>query len=276
MGLCGSSASRAHLDPELVSPVPFRDKYKRKVTGLAEERFLGQGSFGRVVLIEEIKSKNTLALKMIAKRKRSGPDGDEKLLRSLRTEITILRRCGYHENVLQLVDVYRSRVESTPRRASRGIAFHDARRATASRAISSKGGARTAVPRRYDTPANVLLVQELASGGDLMGWATDGKKPFTERHAARGAARDASETPFASRRAPARRASGLPRRFAPPPARVEEGRRLGARRGGAPRRVRAGPRPPRSWRRSPSCTRSASCTGTSSRTTCWCGTGGAS
>lgn len=76
---------------------------------------------------------------MIVKRKRSG--GNAKLLESLQTEITILQRCGSHENVLQLFDA-------------------------------------------FDTPRRVLLVMELATGGDLLGWATDVHRPFSERHAA--------------------------------------------------------------------------------------------
>ena len=106
MGLCGSrGVSRAKLDSDLVSSkAEFASKFARKVTGLGKERFLGQGSFGKVVLVEERATKDTFALKMIVKRKRSG--GDSKLLESLRTEITILRRCGAHENVLRLVDAF--------------------------------------------------------------------------------------------------------------------------------------------------------------------------
>lgn len=141
MGGCSSQPklSHARLSTSLVSCGEFGDKYERKVTGLASERFLGQGSFGKVVLIEEKATKNTLALKLIAKRKRTG--GDVKLIESLRTEITILRRCGAHENVLQ---------------------FYDA----------------------YDAPTRVLLVMELATGGDLLAAATDGSRAFTKRHAA--------------------------------------------------------------------------------------------
>ena len=146
MGLCGSrGVSRAKLDSDLVSSkAEFASKFARKVTGLGKERFLGQGSFGKVVLVEERATKDTFALKMIVKRKRSG--GDSKLLESLRTEITILRRCGAHENVLRLVDA-------------------------------------------FDTPTRVLLVMELATGGDLLGWATSGDEAFSARHAASATAR---------------------------------------------------------------------------------------
>ena len=124
MGCRQSNLSTARLDPSLCSTTPFRDKYARRVAGLTEERFLGQGEFGRVVLIEDKHTRDTYALKIIAKRRRTG--GDEKLLESLRTEITILREYGRHENILQLRDV-------------------------------------------YDRPTSVLLVEELATGGDLVG-----------------------------------------------------------------------------------------------------------
>ena len=146
MGCLQSNLSTARLDPSLCSTTPFRDKYARRVSGLTEERFLGQGSFGRVVLIEDKRTRDTYALKIIAKRRRTG--GDEKLLESLRTEITILREYGRHENILQLRDV-------------------------------------------YDRPTSVLLVEELATGGDLLGWATHAPSrtghqhlAFTEGHAA--------------------------------------------------------------------------------------------
>ena len=146
MGCLQSNLSTARLDPALCSTTPFRDKYARRVSGLTEERFLGQGSFGRVVLIEDKRTRDTYALKIIAKRRRTG--GDEKLLESLRTEITILREYGRHENILQLRDV-------------------------------------------YDRPTSVLLVEELATGGDLLGWATHAPSRtnhehlvFTEGHAA--------------------------------------------------------------------------------------------
>jgi hypothetical protein len=146
MGCRQSNLSTARLDPSLCSTTPFRDKYARRVSGLTEERFLGQGSFGRVVLIEDKHTRDTYALKIIAKKRRSG--GDEKLLESLRTEITILREYGRHENILQLRDV-------------------------------------------YDRPTSVLLVEELATGGDLLGWATHAPSRtghqhlvFTEGHAA--------------------------------------------------------------------------------------------
>ena len=146
MGCLQSNLSTARLDPALCSSTPFQEKYARKVSGLTEERFLGQGSFGRVVLIEDKKTRDTYALKIIAKRRRTG--GDEKLLESLRTEITILREYGRHENILQLRDV-------------------------------------------YDRPTSVLLVEELATGGDLLGWATHAPSRtghqhlvFTEGHAA--------------------------------------------------------------------------------------------
>ena len=146
MGCLQSNLSTARLDPSLCSTTPFRDKYARRVSGLTEERFLGQGSFGRVVLIEDRRTRDTYALKIIAKRRRTG--GDEKLLESLRTEITILREYGRHENILQLRDV-------------------------------------------YDRPTSVLLVEELATGGDLLGWATHAPSRtghahliFTEGHAA--------------------------------------------------------------------------------------------
>ncbi|CAH0373501.1 unnamed protein product [Pelagomonas calceolata] len=146
MGCLQSNLSTARLDPSLCSTTPFQEKYARKVSGLTEERFLGQGSFGRVVLIEDKQSRDTYALKIIAKRRRTG--GDEKLLESLRTEITILREYGRHENILQLRDV-------------------------------------------YDRPTSVLLVEELATGGDLLGWATHAPSrtghqhlSFTEGHAA--------------------------------------------------------------------------------------------
>ena len=141
-----SNLSTARLDPRLCSTTEFKEKYARRVSGLTEERFLGQGSFGRVVLIEDKKTRDTYALKIIAKRRRTG--GDEKLLESLRTEITILREYGRHENILQLRDV-------------------------------------------YDRPTSVLLVEELATGGDLLGWATHAPSRtghqhliFTEGHAA--------------------------------------------------------------------------------------------
>ena len=146
MGCLQSNLSTARLDPSLCSTTPFQEKYARKVSGLTEERFLGQGSFGRVVLIEDKHTRDTYALKIIAKRRRTG--GDEKLLESLRTEITILREYGLHENILQLRDV-------------------------------------------YDRPTSVLLVEELATGGDLLGWATHAPSRtghahliFTEGHAA--------------------------------------------------------------------------------------------
>ena len=146
MGCLQSNLSTARLDPALCSSTPFQEKYARKVSGLTEERFLGQGSFGRVVLIEDKRTRDTYALKIIAKRRRTG--GDEKLLESLRTEITILREYGRHENILQLRDV-------------------------------------------YDRPTSVLLVEELATGGDLLGWATHAPSRtghqhlvFTEGHAA--------------------------------------------------------------------------------------------
>ena len=146
MGCLQSNLSTARLDPSLCSTTPFQEKYARKVSGLTEERFLGQGSFGRVVLIEDKRTRDTYALKIIAKRRRTG--GDEKLLESLRTEITILREYGRHENILQLRDV-------------------------------------------YDRPTSVLLVEELATGGDLLGWATSAPSrtghehlTFTEGHAA--------------------------------------------------------------------------------------------
>ena len=146
MGCLQSNLSTARLDPSLCSTTPFRDKYARRVSGLTEERFLGQGSFGRVVLIEDRRTRDTYALKIIAKRRRTG--GDEKLLESLRTEIIILREYGRHENILQLRDV-------------------------------------------YDRPTSVLLVEELATGGDLLGWATHAPSrtghqhlSFTEGHAA--------------------------------------------------------------------------------------------
>lgn len=137
MGCRLSHLSRAALDPALCSKQPFKEKYARRVSGLTEERFLGQGSFGRVVLIEDRQTRDTYALKIIAKRRRTG--GDAKLLESLRTEITILQQHGHHENILQLRDV-------------------------------------------YDRPTSVLLVEELATGGDLLGWATS--TVFTEAHAA--------------------------------------------------------------------------------------------
>ena len=146
MGCMQSNLSTARLDPRLCSTTEFKEKYARRVSGLTEERFLGQGSFGRVVLIEDKKTRDTYALKIIAKRRRTG--GDEKLLESLRTEITILREYGRHENILQLRDV-------------------------------------------YDRPTSVLLVEELATGGDLLGWATHAPSRtghqhlvFTEGHAA--------------------------------------------------------------------------------------------
>ena len=78
------------LGPRHCAPPHHLERSTReRVSGLTEERFLGQGSFGRVVLIEDKRTRDTYALKIIAKRRRTG--GDEKLLESLRTEITILR-----------------------------------------------------------------------------------------------------------------------------------------------------------------------------------------
>mmetsp|Transcript_17420 Transcript_17420/g.26206 ORF Transcript_17420/g.26206 Transcript_17420/m.26206 type:complete len:536 (+) Transcript_17420:83-1690(+) len=146
MGTCSSKEdlpslsirNRKRLDASMTSASKFSNKYDRSVHGsatLLKEMVLGQGSFGKVVLCEEKKSKATRALKIIKKHK------GKRLVSSLNTEILALRACGHHEHILQLYDV-------------------------------------------YETGAAVLLVLELATGGDLLQRVTARPEELSEQQAA--------------------------------------------------------------------------------------------
>lgn len=142
MGQCQAAVGTTRLDAAILSAESFSAKYKRRVSGdlkSSSELVLGKGSFGKVVLVEDKRTRETRALKMIKKKPRGG--GATKLLESLETEIRVLRTCGAHPHVLSLHDVFDSRTK-------------------------------------------VLLVLELATGGDLLQRVTARPEDLSERLAA--------------------------------------------------------------------------------------------
>lgn len=94
----------------------FSLKYEKKVTGCRQDLFLGKGTFGKVVLVEERKTRETRALKEVKKTQRNL--GEIEIMRKLPKD---------HPNILGLCDT-------------------------------------------FETSGRILIVLELACGGDLMSW----------------------------------------------------------------------------------------------------------
>lgn len=100
--------SSGKIEESFISKGTFSSKYKMS------DEVLGSGSFAVVRKCEERATGKVCAVKIIAKRKKGKETIEAEYLND---EVRILRRCGSHEHVLEIYDVYEVRPSHLPLRA---------------------------------------------------------------------------------------------------------------------------------------------------------------